>query len=108
MTTLLTTPVEPDHKALIANLLRKGTPKRVHNIELYLDAEVQDAVCQRFDLLQGWNPSDPYADLQKQILIQPLGQSTDLGEINLEFAEQVTTFIRDYKPALEELARLEE
>ena len=45
---------------------------------------------------------------KKQILIQSLGQSTDVGEINLEFAEQVTTFIRDYKPALEELARLEE
>jgi len=45
---------------------------------------------------------------KKQILIQSLRQSTDLGDINLEFAEQVSTFIRDYKPALEELAKLEE
>ena len=45
---------------------------------------------------------------KNQILIQPAGQSTDLGEINLEFAEQVSTFIRDYKPALDELSKLEE
>ena len=45
---------------------------------------------------------------KKQILIQFLGQSTDLGDINLEFAEQVTTFIKDYKPALDKLAKLEE
>ena len=44
---------------------------------------------------------------QNRILIQLPGQSTDLGEINLEFAEQVSTFIRDYKPALEQLAKLE-
>jgi len=45
---------------------------------------------------------------KKQILIQFLGQSTDLGNINLEFVEQVTTFIKDYKPALDKLAKLEE
>ncbi len=45
---------------------------------------------------------------KKQILIQSPGRSQALGEINLEFAEQVTTFIRDYKPALNELAKLEE
>jgi len=45
---------------------------------------------------------------KKQILIQPLDQSTDLGDINLEFAEQVTTFIRDYKPALDKLSKLED
>ena len=45
---------------------------------------------------------------KKQILIQSLDQSTDLGDINLEFAEQVSAFIRDYKPALEKLSKLEE
>ncbi len=44
---------------------------------------------------------------KKQILIQSLGHSTDLREINLEFAEQLATFISDYKPALDELAKLE-
>lgn len=45
---------------------------------------------------------------KNQILIQPIGQSPDLGEINMEFAEQVSTFIKDYKPALEELAKSKE
>ena len=45
---------------------------------------------------------------KKQILIQSLRQSTDLGDINLEFVEQVSTFIRDYKPALDQLAKSEE
>jgi uroporphyrinogen decarboxylase len=45
-------------------------PRRVHHIELFLDAEVQEAVCQRYGLLDGLNPSDPYFDLKRQIAIQ--------------------------------------
>ncbi len=42
---------------------------------------------------------------QSRILIQPIGYSPDLDQ---EFAAQVAVFIRDYKPALEELAKSEE
>ena len=45
---------------------------------------------------------------QNQILIQPVGITPDIGEIDQEFAGQVSQFIKDYKPALEELAKPKE
>ncbi len=45
---------------------------------------------------------------QNRILIQLLGHSPDLEDIDQEFAAQVSEFIKDYKPALEELAKSEE
>ena len=65
-----TTDVAPDWEELVRCILREGAPRRVHNIELFLDPEVQEAVCQRFDLLDGLNPADPYFDLQRQVVIQ--------------------------------------
>jgi uroporphyrinogen decarboxylase len=62
--------VAPDWEALVRCIRREGTPKRVHNIELFLDGEVQEAVCQRYDLLAGFDPADPYFDLKRQIAIQ--------------------------------------
>jgi len=62
--------VTPDWEALVRCIRREGTPKRVHNIELFLDAEVQEAVCRRYDILAGLDPTDPYFDLKRQIAIQ--------------------------------------
>jgi antitoxin component of MazEF toxin-antitoxin module len=45
---------------------------------------------------------------QSRILIQPVGHSLDLEDIDQEFAAQVSEYIKDYKPALEELSNLEE
>jgi antitoxin component of MazEF toxin-antitoxin module len=45
---------------------------------------------------------------QNQILIQPVGLIPDVGEIDQVFAGQVSAFIKDYKPALDELAKLKE
>ena len=42
---------------------------------------------------------------QNRILIQPVGHSQELEEVNQEFAAQVSEFIRNYKPAFEELAK---
>ncbi|MBM3493446.1 MAG: hypothetical protein FJX72_03845 [Armatimonadetes bacterium] len=47
---LLETPVTPDWEAFMRCIARAGTPDRVHNIELFLDPEVNDAVAQRFAL----------------------------------------------------------
>ena len=44
-------PVTQDWEAFRACILRQGTPKRVHHIELFLDWEIQNAVAQRFHLL---------------------------------------------------------
>ena len=62
--------ITPDWPALVRCIQRQGTPHRVHNIELFLDAEVQDAICQRFALLDGLDAEDPYYLLQRQIWIQ--------------------------------------
>jgi len=62
--------VTPDWEALVRCIRREGTPQRVHNIELFLDGEVQQAVCERYDLLDGLDISDPYFDLKRQIAIQ--------------------------------------
>ncbi len=47
---ILQTAVKPDWEALLRCIHREGTPSRVHNIELFLDPEVNDAVADRFDL----------------------------------------------------------
>ena len=67
-----------------------------------------DEISQALQLKEGSAVIISVDSEKKQILIQPLGQSPDQGELNLEFAEQVSTFIRDYKPALDELAKLDE
>jgi uroporphyrinogen decarboxylase len=70
MLTRFSTDVQPDWRAFVDCILRRGTPRRVHVIELFLDGEVQDAVCARFGLLDGLNPADPAYALQRQIRIQ--------------------------------------
>ena len=44
MNVLRTRPPTPDAEAMLACLLRKGTPRPVHIIELYLDREVHEAI----------------------------------------------------------------
>ena len=67
---LLSTPITPDWEALVRCIKRQGTPQRVHHIELFLDREVQDAVCARWDLLDGLDPDDPHFELQRHVKIQ--------------------------------------
>jgi uroporphyrinogen decarboxylase len=67
---MLENKITPDYEAFIDCILRKGTPDRVHYVELFLDGEVQDTICQEFKLLDGLDPSDPFYDLQRQVRIQ--------------------------------------
>jgi len=62
--------VTPDWRALVRCIQREGTPTRVHHIELFLDPEVQEAICDRFGLLQNLDTEGPYFPLQRQIRIQ--------------------------------------
>ncbi len=62
--------IEPDWRGLRRCILREGTPERVHHIELFLDPEVQQAVCERFNLLDGLSPADDSFDLERQVRIQ--------------------------------------
>lgn len=63
-------PVQPDWEDLLLCLRRQGPPKRVHHMELFLDPEVQDAVCSRFNLLEDLSESDPAYALRKQVAVQ--------------------------------------
>lgn len=69
-TDLLSVPVRPDWEALVRCIRREGTPARVHHIELFLDGEIQEAICRRYDLLAGLDPADPFFPLRRQIVLQ--------------------------------------
>ena len=62
--------IQPDWEALLRCIRREGTPQRVHHIELMLDNEVQEAVCQRFGLLEGVAADDPYRELKRLVASQ--------------------------------------
>ena len=51
--------IKPDWQEFVETILRKRTPKRVHFIELFLDAEVQEAVAKRYGLMQDWIAERP-------------------------------------------------
>jgi len=70
MKNLLEKKVKPDWEKFVECINRKGTPERVHNIELFLDIEIQDAVCDKFELLDNLDINDPYYNEKKQIQIQ--------------------------------------
>jgi len=52
--------VAPDWQALRDCIMRKGTPERVHYMELFLDWEVQEEVCRRCGVLEGLDPDDEF------------------------------------------------
>jgi len=56
---------QPDPDALIANILRKAAPKRVHHVELFHDPEIRDAIAERFDLPAGVGRDGPNHDRLK-------------------------------------------
>jgi len=64
------TSIKPNWKALVRCIERKGTPDRVHFIELFLDREVQAAICNQYDLLDGLDPDDPFHSQKAQIRLQ--------------------------------------
>jgi len=61
--------IEPDPKGLIDNVLRKGTPRRCHHIELFHDGEVRDAIAERFELMKGVPRDDPGYERRKLIAV---------------------------------------
>lgn len=58
-----------DWEGLLTCIRREGIPRRVHPIELFLDPEVQDAICERFDLLDYLKEGDPAFSYRKQIAL---------------------------------------
>jgi uroporphyrinogen decarboxylase len=62
--------VIPDWEEFVHCIERRGTPARVHFIELVLDPEVQSAICRRFGLLEGLDPEDAFFEQKRQVVLQ--------------------------------------
>jgi len=62
--------VSPNWEAFRDCIAGAGTPSRVHNIELFLDPEVQRAVAKEFGLLEGLDSDDPFFLARAHIRIQ--------------------------------------
>jgi len=61
---------QPDWQGLVDCIRRRGTPQRVHFIELFLDDEVQQSLSERFGLLEDLDRCDPFFEQKKQIRLQ--------------------------------------
>ena len=87
MKNLLSKKILPDWEAFVNCIRRKATPKRVHNIELFLDGEIQEAVCKGFNLSDGLDSADPFFWEKRQIRMQRfLGYDyVTVGLENLDF-----------------------
>jgi len=64
------TKVTPDWEAFKACIMRQGTPRRVHHIELFLDREIQTEIGKRFHLFDDLNPKDAFYPYEREIRIQ--------------------------------------
>lgn len=62
--------IAPDWEGLLECITRKGDPERVHPIELFLDAEVKDAVCERYDIDGNLDRGDPFREQKREIALQ--------------------------------------
>lgn len=62
--------ISPDWEGFIRCLSRQGTPRRVYFIELFIDGEMKEAICDRFGLLEDLNPNDPHYSLKREIALQ--------------------------------------
>ena len=70
MNTPFTVEIAPDWEDFLVCIRRTGKPKRVHHIELFLDPEVQEAICQRYGLDEGLDKDDAAYPMRRQIAIQ--------------------------------------
>jgi len=69
MNLLQDNPIKPDVEEFIAIIKREKKPERVHHVELFLDGEIRDVICQRYDLDRDLDRSDPFYSLKREIHI---------------------------------------
>lgn len=62
--------LEPDVGEMREVLFRRKMPRRVHHVELFLDAEIKEAVCARFELAGGLDRSDPLFETKRDMTLQ--------------------------------------
>jgi len=98
---MLDIPIKPDFEALLANLRRQGTPKRVHYLELFLDDEVKTAIADRYGIGSDIAAHDPHRQVRFEIELQQfLGYDYVTGGVGN------VAFPRDLLPA-EDTTQLE-
>jgi hypothetical protein len=56
---------QPNGQGFLDNILKKGTPERVYNIELWHDEEIIDEILNRYNLTDGLKESSPDFDRKK-------------------------------------------
>jgi len=88
---LLETKVQPDYESLLSNLMLKGTPKRVHYMELFLDWEIKQSIINRYNIGKDISENDPYRYWKLEIELQRfLGYDTvSCGIENFGFPRDV-------------------
>jgi uroporphyrinogen decarboxylase len=69
-TTPFSKSIAPDWEGLVQSILRQGQPARVHHIELFLDGEVKDALCQQFAITATLDANDPWYWHRREIALQ--------------------------------------
>ncbi len=90
---LLEKKVTPDVEGLLSVIRRTAVPKRVYNIELFLDDEIKDQACQYFGLDKDIDKNSPFASLQRDIILHSfLGY--DVFRVSLIKGKQVFMFNR--------------
>ncbi len=62
----------PDSQGLLDNIRRKGTPDRVYHIELFQDAEIREAISERFDLTEGMKANEHDYEQKKHVALRRL------------------------------------
>jgi uroporphyrinogen decarboxylase len=69
--------------------MREGSPGRVHVIELFLDGEIEDALCKEYHLLDGLSADDPFFPLKRRVALHSfLGYDyvcASLDDLNMPF-----------------------
>ena len=68
---LFETSVSPDWEEMRSCcILRQGTPRRVHNFELFLDGKIRETLARRFHLWDSLDADDPYLSCKQEVAIQ--------------------------------------
>lgn len=92
-------PFSPDWQGFMANIRGEGTPARVFHAELFHDAEIMEALVERFDLDAKINAGDPNRDRKILVAVNRFcGQDYVKAGLNVEL-----TFHRN---AVEDTAQL--
>ena len=62
--------ITPDWRGLYDCIMREGAPERVHHIELFVDWEIEEAICERYGVLEGLDREAPDFMMQRRVAVQ--------------------------------------